>query len=57
MPKTITIKCPCGAVINHINQPDTWPKNKVSRGNRRCPKCGKTVIYEVVGGKSSSWNQ
>ena len=53
--KTINIKCPCGAVVNHIFQPDTWPKDKVTRRSSKCPKCGKTFEYEVCGGKCSSW--
>ena len=55
MSKTINIKCPCGAVVNHVYQPDTWPKDKVTRRNTKCPHCGKKFIYEVVGGKCSSW--
>ena len=55
MSKVITIKCPCGAVVNHITQPDTWPKDKVTRRSTRCNKCKKAFQYEVVGGKCTSW--
>ena len=56
MPKVIQIKCPsCKAVVNHVTQPDTWPKDKVSTGNTICPKCRTRLSYEIVGGKCTSW--
>lgn len=51
MQKTIPIKCPCGRILNYVHQPDSWPKDKISRGNTICPACKKKVRYEIVGGR------
>lgn len=55
MPKTINIKCPCGAVVNHVYQPDSWPKDKVTSRYTTCPYCKKKFKYNIVAGRCTSW--
>ncbi len=55
MSRVVRIKCPCGAVFTNVTQPDRWPKDKVSRGNARCNRCGKNFKYQVAGGICTSW--
>ena len=55
MPKTIPIKCPfCKTVVNYVHQPDSWPKDKVSRHNTTCSNCRKRFAYDIVGGRCHS---
>ena len=55
MGKTVIVKCRCGAVFSRKFFPDSWPKDKISRGWGRCPHCKKIVQYEIVNFKSHSW--
>ena len=54
MIKTINIKCPCGTVVNHVFQPDSWPKDKITRRTAKCFHCGKSCAYEIVNGRCTS---